>query len=129
MGDPIFRLDDSKQKAAVESTRRKIAEVEAEMVVARSDVVKADVQLQETNSAHQQTVDELETKQELHRRNPGNVPFREIERLQERAKGQLGAITAATAAKPGAEERISALLPAEKASAEAVLGQAQVSGH
>src|SRR5262249_8384181 len=50
----------------------------------------------------------------------------EIERLQERAQGQLGAITAATAAKQGTEERISTLLPAEKASAEAALGQAQV---
>ena len=126
MGDPIFRLDSAKQEAAVESARRKIAEVDAQMAVARSDVVKAEGQLQEAKSAQQQTQDELETKQELYRRNPGNVPFREIERLQERVKGQLGAITAATAAKQGAEERISTLLPAEKASAEAALEQAQV---
>jgi multidrug resistance efflux pump len=71
-------------------------------------------------------MDELETKQELYRRNPGNVPFREIERLQERAKGQLGSIDAATASKQGSEERVSTLLPAEKASAEAALAQAQV---
>ena len=125
-GAPIFRLDSSKQEAAVESARRKIAEVEAQIVVARADVVKADGQLQEAKSAHQQAVDELETKQELYRRNPGNVPFREIERLQERVKGLLGAITAATATKQGVEERISTLLPAEKASAEAALNQAQV---
>jgi multidrug resistance efflux pump len=125
-GDPIFRLDSSKQEAAAEAARRKIAEIEAQMLVARSDVVKADGQLQEAKSAHQQTLDELETKQELYRRNPGNVPFREIERLQERAQGQLGAITAATAAKQGTEERMSTLLPAEKASAEAALNQAQV---
>ena len=125
-GDPIFRLDSAKQEAAVESARRKIAEIDAQMVVARSDIVKADGQLQEAKSAHQQTLDELNTKEELYRRNPGNVPFREIERLQERARGQLGAITAATAAKQGSEERLSALLPAEKASAEAALMQAQV---
>ena len=125
-GAPLFRLDSSKQEAAVESARRKIAEIDAQMVVARSDVVKADGQLQEARSAHKQTTDELETKQELYRRNPGNVPFREIERLQERAKGQLGAIDAATASKQGSEERISTLLPAEKASAEAALAQAQV---
>jgi multidrug resistance efflux pump len=41
-------------------------------------------------------------------------------------KGLLGAITAATATKQGVEERISTLLPAEKASAEAALNQAQV---
>jgi multidrug resistance efflux pump len=125
-GAPIFRLDDSKQKAAVESARRKIAEIDAQMVVARSDVVKSEGQLQQANSERQQTMDELATKQELYQRNPGNVPFREIERLQERAKGQLGAVTAATAAKQNAEERISTLLPAEKATAEAELGQAQV---
>src|SRR4249919_3760464 len=35
-GAPIFRLDSSKQEAAFESARRKIAEVEAQMLVARS---------------------------------------------------------------------------------------------
>jgi multidrug resistance efflux pump len=125
-GAPLFRLDSSKQQAAVDTARRKVAEIDAQMAVARADVAKADGQLQEAKSAHQQAVDELETKQELYRRNPGNVPFREIERLQERVKGQLGAITAATATKQGIEERISSLLPAEKASAEATLAQAQV---
>jgi multidrug resistance efflux pump len=122
---PIFRLDSSKQSTAVESARRKIAEVEAQILVARADVVKADGQLQQAQSEHQQTVDELETKQELYRRNPGNVAVREIERLQERAKGQLGAITAATASKQSAEEQISTLLPAQKATAEAELAQSQ----
>jgi multidrug resistance efflux pump len=125
-GAPLFRLDSSKQEAAVESARRKVVEIDAQMLVARADVVKADGQLVEAKSAHQQAVDELETKQELYRRNPGNVPFREIERLQERARGLLGAITAATASKQGIEERITTLLPAEKASAEAALAQAQV---
>jgi multidrug resistance efflux pump len=125
-GDPIFRLDSSKQEAALETARRKIAEVDAEMTVARVDVTKAEGQLKEAQSNQQQTLDELEAKQELYRRNPGNVPFREIERLQERARGQLGAIDAATASKQSIEARISSLLPAEKASAEAALSQAQV---
>ena len=125
-GAPIFRLDSSKQEAAVETARRKIAEVEADLVVARLDILKADGQLQEAKSSHQQAVDELETKRELQRRNPGNVPFREIERLELVVQGRLGAITAATAAKQSATERVSAVLPAQKASAEAALAQAQV---
>src|SRR5690242_8295763 len=36
-GQPIFRLDSSTQQAAVESARRKIAEVDAQMAVARTD--------------------------------------------------------------------------------------------
>ena len=125
-GAPIFKLDSAQQEAAVEVARRKIAEIDAQMMVARTDVVKAEGQLQQASSDHQQTVDELDTKQELYRRNPGNVPIREIERLQERERGQLGAIKAATADKQGAEEKITTLLPAEKASAEAELARAQV---
>jgi len=125
-GAPIFRLDSSKQEAAVEVARRKIAETEAEMVVAKTDVAKAEGQIEEAKSQHQQTLDELETKRELQRRNPGNVAFREIERLEVRAQGQLGAIDAATAAKQNAEERLSTFLPATKASAEAQLNQAEV---
>src|SRR5690242_16319466 len=125
-GQPIFRLDSSKQEAAVDAARRKIAELEAELVVAGADVSKADGQIQQATSARQQTLDELETKRELYRRNPGNVAFREIERLQVRAEGQLGEIAAATAAKQGAQERVSTLIPAQKKSAEAELAQAQV---
>jgi multidrug resistance efflux pump len=125
-GAPIFRLDSSKQEAAVEVARRKIAETEAEMVVAKTDVAKAEGQIEEAKSQHQQTLDELETKRELQKRNPGNVAFREIERLEVRAQGQLGSIDAATAAKQNAEERLSTFLPATKASAEAQLNQAEV---
>jgi multidrug resistance efflux pump len=125
-GAPIFRLDSSKQQAAVEAARRKAAELDAQAVVAEADVVKADGQIKQATSARQQTLDELETKRELYRRNPGNVAFREIERLEVRAEGQLGEIAAATAAKQGAEERVSTLIPAQKKSAEAELAQAQV---
>jgi multidrug resistance efflux pump len=125
-GQAIFRLDASKQEAAVETARRKITEVDAEMTVARADVEKADGQMQQAKSAYQQTTDELETKQELYRRNPGNVPFRDIERLQVRQQGDLAAVAAAEASKKSAEQRVSTLLPAQKASAEAALDQAQV---
>jgi multidrug resistance efflux pump len=125
-GQPIFRLDSSKQEAAVESARRKITEIEAEMTVARTDIQKAEGQLEQAKSAYQQTTDELETKRELYRRNPGNVAVREIERLQTRQQGDLAAIAAAEATKKSAEERVATLLPAQKASAESALDQAQV---
>jgi len=125
-GAPLFRLDSSKQEAAIETAKRKIAETEAELVVAAADIAKAEGQIQEAKSAHQQAVDELATKQELQRRNPGNVPFRDIERLQVQVEGRLGSIASASAAKQGAEARLSTLLPAAKASAEAQLAQAEV---
>jgi multidrug resistance efflux pump len=125
-GQPIFRLDSSKQEAAAETARRKIAQVDAELVAARTDVAAAEGKIQEARSAHQQTVDELATKQEIYRRNPGAVATRDIEKLQVAVQGRQGGIDAAVAAKEQAETRISTLLPAEKASAEAELAQAQV---
>jgi multidrug resistance efflux pump len=125
-GALIFRLDSSKQEAAVETARRKIAEIDADLVGAQADILKADGQIQEARSSHQQAVDELNTKLELQRLNPGNVPRREIERLQNLVEGRLGGIAAATAAKQAIEARISSLLPAQKASAEAALAEAQV---
>jgi multidrug resistance efflux pump len=125
-GDVLFRVDSSKQEAAVETARRKIAEVDAAMEVAKADLVKAESQIEEAKSALQQAQDELDTKQELWRRNPGIVPRRDIEKLEVAVQGRQGTVAAANAAKQGIELRISTLLPAEKASAEAALAQAQV---
>jgi len=95
-------------------------------VVAQNDILKTEGQIQEAKSAHQQALDELETKQELQRRNPGIVAQRDIEKLQLVVEGRLGGISAAMAAKQAIEARMSSLLPAQKASSEAALAQAQV---
>ena len=122
----IFRLDSAKQEAALETARRKIAEVDAATVAAQTDVLKAEGQIQEAKSAHQQALDELQVKSELQRRNPGIVAQRDIEKLQVLVDGRQGSLDAANAAKQSSVLRISTLLPAEKASAQAALEQAQV---
>lgn len=125
-GAPIFRLDSSQQDAAAESARRRIAETEAAIVVARSDVLAADAQIQQAQAAHQQALEELQTKEELNRRNADIVARREIERLKNVVDGRQAAIDAATAGKQAVEAKLSTLLPAQKASAEAALAEAQV---
>ena len=125
-GAVIFRLDSSKQEAALETARRKIAEVDASLVSAKADVLKTEGQFQEAKSAVQQAQDELDVKTELQRRNPGIVPQRDIEKLQVMVDGRKGSLDAANASRQSAELRVSTLLPAEKASAEAALAQAQV---
>jgi multidrug resistance efflux pump len=122
----LFRLDSTKQEAAAETARRRIAETEAAILAARSEILKANAQIEEAKSAYQQAQDELETKRELQRRNPGIVPQRDIEKLEVLAAGRQASVTAAAAAKETAETRVSSLLPAEKATAEAALAQAQV---
>ena len=125
-GAPIFRLDSSRQEAAAEAARKKIAEVDAEMVVTKTDIAAADGKMQEARVAHQQALDELRTKQELQRRNPGMVPARDIEKLELAVEGREGTIKSAAAAKEAAEAKIATLLPAAKESAQAALAQAQV---
>jgi multidrug resistance efflux pump len=125
-GDVLFKLDSSKQKAALETARRKVAEVDASMMSAQADVAKAEAQIQEARSSLQQAKDELDVKSELQRRNPGIVPQRDIEKLQVVVDQRKAGVDAATAAKQSATLRLSTLLPAEKASAEAELAQAQV---
>jgi multidrug resistance efflux pump len=125
-GDVIFKLDSSKQEAAMEMARRKIAEVDAAMLAAQADILKADAQIQQAQSDYQQASDELNTKRDLQQRNPGIVPQRDIEKLQVLLAGRQGALDSVTASKQSVMTRITALLPAEKASAEAVLAEAQV---
>src|SRR3977135_2925838 len=125
-GDVIFRLDSSKQDAALETAKRKIAEVDAARVAAEADITKAEAQIQEAKSAHQQAKEELDVKSELQRRNPGIVPQRDIEKLQVLVDQRQAGIDVAVATKQSSAARVSTLLPAEKASAEAALAQAQV---
>ena len=125
-GAPIFRLDSSRQEAEAETARRKIAEVEAALIMAPADVLAADGQVQQARGAYQQALDELQTKQELFRRNQDVVARREIEKLEVAVEQRQGAVATASAAKQAAEMRISTLLPAQKASAAAALAQAEV---
>jgi multidrug resistance efflux pump len=122
----IFRLDSSKQEAARETARRKIAEVDASLIAGKAEVLKTEGQITEAKSSLQQAQDELQVKSELQRRNPGIVPQRDIEKLQVMVDGRQGSLDAANASKQSAELKVSTLLPAEKATAEAALAQAQV---
>lgn len=125
-GDVLFSLDSSKQQAALETAKRKIAEVDATLISARADVVKAEAQVGEVKASLQQAKDELDVKSELQRRNPGIVPQRDIEKLQVMVDQRQAGVDAANAVKESASLRVTTLLPAEKASAEAAMAQAQV---
>jgi multidrug resistance efflux pump len=125
-GDVIFKLDSTRQQATLETARRKIAEVDAALLAAQADVVKADGQIKEARSSYQQASDELDVKRDLQKRNPGIVPQRDIEKLEVLLAGREGSLNAATATKQSAMTRVTALLPAQKASAEAALAEAQV---
>jgi multidrug resistance efflux pump len=123
-GQPIFTLDSSKQEAAVETARRKVEEIDTDIAAAKLDVQKGDSQIAEAKASLQQAVDELSTKTYLASKNA--APQREVERLQNLVNGREATVAAVTAARDVAQERLSSQLPADKASAEAALAQAQV---
>ncbi|MCF3933762.1 HlyD family secretion protein [Acuticoccus sp. M5D2P5] len=125
-GDPIFKLDSSKEEAAVETARRKVAEVDAATALARQNLAGADGRIAEAQSAYDQVRDELETKRELFRRNSQTVAEREIQRLEQALAGRQGTLSAAIADKSAIETELSTSLPAQRASAEAEHAEAEV---
>ena len=125
-GEVLFRLDSAKQEAALLTAKRKIAEVDAAMLSAQADVMKAEGQILQAQGDYKQATDELNTKRDLQQRNPGIVPQRDIEKLLVLQTGRQGALDAVNASKQSAAVRVTALIPAEKASAEATLAEAQV---
>lgn len=123
-GDPLFRLDGSQQQAALETARRQIAEIDAQAKVDQTELVGADAEIQEARSAYEMAVDEYEMKAQLLKTDA--VSRREVERLETGIEGRKSAIDAVLAKKKTLETQISTLLPAQKASAEAAMAQAQV---
>lgn len=125
-GQPLFKLDSSEQEAALETARLRVSEINASLEAAKTELVMADARIQEAQSAYQQAVDELDTKTELQKRNAGSVAQREIEKLQNIVDGRQAAVSAVLASKQSVEAQISSVLPAQRATAEAALAEAQV---
>src|SRR5690242_11591140 len=125
-GDPLFKLDSRRQEADVETSLARIAEVDAAMMTAQADVLTSQGKLDEAKSDYQQALDELNTKQKLYERNPDVVATRELDKLRTLVAARQGNVDAAQAGKQAAETRLSTVLPAQKASAEAQLAASKV---
>jgi multidrug resistance efflux pump len=125
-GTPLFRLDSSEQQAAVESARRRIAEVEAALDVAKIGLQVAEAGIVEAQGTYDQALEEYETRAELFERNPDAIPERQVEQARTLVEARKGALDAAVASKASTEEEINTLLPAQKASAQAALEEALV---
>jgi multidrug resistance efflux pump len=126
-GDPLFRLDDAEQKAAIETASRRIAEVEAQMTTAQSSLAEAEGRIVQARGLLQQAVDEYETRAELMRRSSTAIAQRDVDRAKVAVDTQQGLLDAALAGKAAVQSLIDFELPASKASAEAQLAEAEVS--
>jgi multidrug resistance efflux pump len=125
-GQPIFRLDSTEQEAALETAGRRLSEVDAAVASATSELAAADARIREAQAAYNQSLQELETKIELRKRHEASVAPREIERLEILVAGREAAVATANANKGTVATQISSVLPAQRASAQAQMAQAQV---
>lgn len=125
-GQPIFRLETSRQRAAAETARRQIAEVDAALAQAKAETDVARGNIRAAEGSLREARDELARNKDILERNPNLVSERDLERLRAAVKSREGAFDAASAQLDVVRVQIETLLPARRASAEAALAQAEV---
>lgn len=123
-GDPIFRLDTSRQEAAAQTASRRIAEVDAALVMAESEADAADGNIRSAEGALAQAEDNLARRQAARQRSPASISEQEIAALTAVVESRRGAVDAARAQRDAVQVRKDRLLPAQRASAVAALAQA-----
>ena len=105
------------------SARRRIAEIDAELAQAKIQLAASQGKIQEAQSSYQQALDELDVQTQLVKRDV--AARRTMEKLQLVADGRQGTLMRGRS-KQAIETQIASLLPAQRASAEAELAEAQV---
>ncbi len=125
-GQPLFRLDSTAQEAAVETARRKIAETDAALVVAKSQLAEAEGRIVQARGALQQAEDELGRRVEVQRKSPGSIAEAEVARIRVQVDTAQGALDAALASRQAVVSEMEFQLPAQRASADAELHEAEV---
>jgi multidrug resistance efflux pump len=125
-GDPIFRLDGARQEAARNAAVQQIAEIDAALAVAATDRRAAEAAVAQAEAALVQVQEDLERRQTLQARGSTVVSERDVEVLENELALQQGALDAARAGVEAVDANVTVLLPAQKATAEAALKQADV---
>jgi len=125
-GQKLFRLDSSQQEAAVATARTRIAEIEAGMKVAQSQLREAEARIVQAQGKYQQALDDYNTRADLQKRDTNAIARREVERARVQVDTEQGTLDAAKAARDTVLTQIDFQLPAQKATAEAALQQAEV---
>ena len=125
-GQPLFRLDDAEQRAAIETATRQIAEVDAAARVAKDQLAEAEGRIVQARGSLKQAQDEYDTRAELLRRNSNAIAQRDVDRALVAVETAQGAVDAALAGRDAVQSQIDFQLPAQRASAEAALAEAQV---
>ncbi len=125
-GELLFSLDNNAQLAAANTARRQIAEIEAELAVARFYLEAAKATVEQAAAAYKQAAEDLDRKQSLSNKGSAAVSRSEVDRLVNVAAASRSALDAAEAARAALQAKISDLLPARRDTATAALDEALV---
>ncbi|WP_428928120.1 HlyD family secretion protein [Marinibacterium sp. SX1] len=125
-GDVIFRLDDARQQSALETAQSRLNEIDAEIVMAAADLQAATATVAQAVALQNEYETELARTQQLMDRGSSAVSQQELDRQRARAEAQAAAVEAARSQESSARARVETLLPAQRASADAAVRQAQV---
>lgn len=124
-GDPIFSLDSASQDAAAETARRKIIEVDAATDVATAERATANAVVAQAQAAYQQTEEDFQRQTALQARGSTAVSERDVEVLRNELAVRQGEVDAAMSSVNAINVQLNIQLPAQRASAEAALAQAE----
>lgn len=123
---PLFKMEDSRQKAALDVAQKRVAEVQAELAVARTELVAVDGRIRQAQAAYDLARDDLQTYLDLRSRNASTTTRTELNRLQAINDARNGELEAAISSKQTLQTRLDTLIPAELASAEAQVAETQI---
>ena len=125
-GDPLFSLDNATQKAAVDTARSALKEIEAEFAVAETDLEEAEGNIAAVESKLTQATSDLKRVRQLSRPGDDLISERDVDLYENRVTEVQGELDAAIARRDEVQENIDALLPAQQKTAQETLDQAQV---
>jgi multidrug resistance efflux pump len=125
-GQPLFRLDSSRQEAELKTAEARVAQLRAAEVSGRADLARAEADIARARASLQQAQDEFDTRAELFELNPDAVAERDVETAQVDVKAEQAALIAAQAARDAVKAQLEVDIPAQIATAESELERAQV---
>jgi len=125
-GAPLFKLDASRQEAALDAAERRIEEIDAALVVAQADRNAALAAVEQAEASRLQVREDLDRRLTLQARGSTVISERDVEVLENELVVQQGILDAARAGVASVDANIAVLLPAQRATAEAALEQAVV---
>ncbi|MEM9043888.1 MAG: biotin/lipoyl-binding protein [Pseudomonadota bacterium] len=124
LGQPLFRLDDHSQRAQVEAAKAQIAEADASLKIAETDLIEAQASIAGAAASLKQAQEDLDRNIVLRDEGSSAVRLSEIDRLENLVSERTAQVDVAKAQKAEAEERIETLIPAQRANAFAQLDAA-----